>query len=226
MTSPAFVSVIDVRNLLQLEAAGTSLFTDDLITSNIRAASEYLEQATDRYFGERTGLTLTFTSNGDSVLALPGIRSVGGITRAGSALTANETYWLLPDDQQSGVFTGIQFQAFISRLGRAWWLSVPEWFDRNLDSPYNPANYGGGYGSLPNDIVMTNVTVGYANADLPEMLRVATKYLAGAMTVYGPSVLTGTMSTPEGNSLATTAWDFAQTFISQWRIGDVQAVSL
>ena len=59
MTSPAFVNVLDVRNLVDLEDASSSRFPDDLIGSNIYAASEYLEKATNRYFGERTGLTLT-----------------------------------------------------------------------------------------------------------------------------------------------------------------------
>lgn len=223
MTSPAFVQVVDVRNLLKLEPAATSNYSDDTIRSNIYAASEFLEKATGRYFANRTNVTLTLTSNGDFGVSLPGVRSVTSVSRAGTVLTADQTYWLLPDEQQSGVYTGLQFQAYTGR--GPWWKAIPEWFDRNLDSPYNPANYGSGGGSLPNDVVMV-ADVGYLDANIPEMLRLVTKTLAGALTLYGPAVLTGALTTQEGSTLATTAWELVEQFKRDWSLGNLVAVSV
>lgn len=217
MTSPAFCVVSDVRILIDLEPNATSQYSDGTIQSNIYAASEFLEKSCNRYFGARSGITLTLTSNGDAAIPLPGVRTVTSITRDGTTLTANETYYLIPDDQQSGVYTGLQFRAF----GRPSWPST--WFDKGLDLPdYQRLS---GNGSMPNDLVIV-ADVGYLDADIPQLLRLVTKALAGALTLYGPSVLTGTLVTPEGNTLATSAWDLATDFISKWKLGDTMAVSL
>jgi hypothetical protein len=219
-----FVTVQNVRDYTTLNSDSTSRYSDAQITSNIRTASEYLEKATHRYFGNRTGVTLTFTSNGDGIVDLPGFRTITSVTQAGSALTVDETYWLIPDDQQSGVYTALQLRAFTGRS--PWWLSSPDWFDRNLDSPYYPANMGYGYGSLPNDVVVVG-DVGYADNDLPYPLRNATVALAAWYTKRPDAVLSGASQTPDGNALDLSQIpDEVQLFIEKWRIGGHMAVSL
>lgn len=217
MTSPAFCTVADVRTLIDLEADGTSKYGNGTIQSNIYAASEFIEKSCNRYFGNRSGITLTLTTNGEAAISLPGVRAITSVLKDGSALTANETYYLIPDDQQSGVYTGLQFRAYGP-------YGLPStWFDRGYDLPDFQRRVG--LGSLPNDLTVV-ADVGYLDADLPQMLRLVTKALAGALTLYGPSVLTGTLVTPEGNTLATSAWDLFEAFKKDWKLGDLMAVSL
>jgi hypothetical protein len=220
------IAAADVRNYLTLNTDSTSRYSDATIRSNIQAGQEFLRKATNRYFEPASGVTLTLTSNGNSVVDLPGVRSVTSVTQAGSALTADETYWLLPDDQGSGVYTGLQLRAFISRPGAPWWLSVPDWFDRNLDSPYYPANMAGGYGSLPNDLVIV-ADVGYLDANLPASYLLALKFLAAILTLSPHTTVTNTISSADGLPQdIVDAWAFVQRFIEEWRVGTHSAVSV
>lgn len=218
MTSPAFCEVIDVRNLMNFEDQGTSAYPDDLIQSNIYAASEFVEKAANRAFEAHDNVTLTFTTYGNTVVDLPGVRSVSSVTRDSSVLEANTTYWLLPDDQQSGVFTAMTFGPY------AYNYRPPDWFDRGTDLPDFQRGLLPG-GSLPNNLSIV-ANVGYLDADLPEIVRVVTKTLAGALTMYGPAVLTGALVTPDNSNLASTAWDLFQAFLREWKIGNIQAVSV
>jgi len=103
---------------------------------------------------------------------------------------------------------------------------VPQWFDRNLDSPWYPANYGGGRGSMPNDLVLV-CDVGYTDGTLPNELLMATKVLAAWYTKRPDAVLQGSSLTPDGNPIVLE--DFppeVEQFIRDWRIGTHSAVSL
>ena len=222
--SIAFVTVQDVRNYIDLNADATSRYSNDTVQSNIWAASEFLEKATNRYFANRTGITLTLTTNGEAAIPLPGVRSIGTVTKGGAALASGTTFHLIPDDQQSGVYTAMSFRAFSSRGGGPWWLHSSEWFDRNLDSPLYNGFYGG---SLPNDLVLTNVDVGYLDATFPYAARHAAKVLAAFYTKRPDALLSGASFGPDG-----TAFDLSRlplevtAFIAGWRIGDQLAVSL
>ncbi len=224
MTAPAFVTAASVREYLGLNSpsvpavSGESKYTDSTIGSNIRAASWTLERATGRILGARTA-TLKFTTNGAAYVALPGLRSATSVTLQSTTLDADATYYLIPDAQQSGVYTGIQFRAFGSgRGGGPWWLSNPEWFDRNLDSPLYPGNRGGAT-SLPNDLVIPG-DWGYTDADLPEPVRHATKVLAAYYTKRPDAILSGGITTPDGNSFDLSALPVeVQAFVKDWRIG-------
>jgi hypothetical protein len=231
MTAPAFVSVQSVRDYLELNSPGsTSKYSDPTIGSNIRAASGSLERATGRFFADRPGATYTFTTEGRAQFYIPGIRNVTTVNWQGSAVTFSVpplnsgAAWFLPDVQQSGLYTGLQMRVFRSQ-GQNSWLANPQWFDMNLDSPYHPANRGGGVmqHTVPNDLTITG-DWGYADADLPEPLLHATKVLAAFYTMRPASILADVAITPAGGVLTYSQSPAeVRDFIEQWRIGD-QAV--
>src|SRR5687768_9288093 len=216
-----FVTAASVREYLGLNAvSGDSKYSDGTLGSNIRAATNALERATARRFEDVTA-TLKFTTNGAAYLTIPGLRSASSITNQGSVLTADEGYYLIPDQQQTGVYTGIQFRAFGTRgQGGPWWLSNPEWFDRNLDSAWHPANMaGGGSTSLPNDLSITG-SWGYTDALMPEAVRHAVKVLAGWYTKRPDAILSGGITTPDGNTFDLTRFPAeVGAFIKEWSVG-------
>jgi hypothetical protein len=227
VTAPAFVTAAQVREYLELNDPGSSSkYSDATIGSNIRAASYTLERVTHRWFADRTATTLKFTTNGAASVLLPGLRTATTVTMQGAGLTEDSTYWLVPDDAQSGVFTALQVRPFASGRAGAWWLSNPEWFDRNLDSPFYPANRGYGYTSLPNDLVIVG-DWGYEDDDnFPEPIRLATKALAGYYTLHPSALLSGAQSTGEGNIFDLSRLPIeVQSFVAEWRLGQ-QAASV
>lgn len=223
MTSPAFVSAADVRGYLELNSvASTSKYTDGAISSNIRAASEFLQRATSRQFADVTE-TRTFTTQGQTAVTLPGLRTATSVTQQGTALVADSTYWLIPDEQQSGIFTGIQLRGFGSRSYGHGYLSNPEWFDRDLDRLWARGTWN--Y-SLPNDLVIVG-TWGYTAANLPEALLHATKVLAGWYTLRPNSLLANVSVTPEGANIDNSTMPTeVRDFIREWRLSGTQVVSV
>lgn len=218
-----FVSVADVRAYLDLNSPGSSSkYSDATISSNIMSAGWTLERACSRLFGDVTR-TMTFSTDGRAQMAIPGLRTATSVTLQGTALAANSTYWLLPDVQQTGVSTGIQFRAFRGPgYGGEWWLGNPEWFDRNLDSPFYPGNYGQG-GTLPNDLVIVG-DWGYVAGTEPDPILLAAKALASWYTLRPDALLSGMRFTPDGNvfDLAKYPAEVMQ-FIAEWKNGE-QAV--
>jgi hypothetical protein len=210
--NPSFISVQSVRDYLKLELDTTlnpSRYSDGMIGSNIRAASANLEMATRRFFANRPAATYTFTTQGRAAFYIPGIRNPTSVSWQGGPLTiavppSNDgSCWFLPDAQQSGIYTNFQLRVFqnMNSSGPSW-LANPEWFNRSLDSPFNPANRGGGnsFNSLPNDLAITG-DWGYADADLPEPLLHATKVLASFYTLRPASILADVAITPSGGVL-------------------------
>lgn len=230
MATPAFIGSQAVLDYLALNSPGTtSQYSAATIGSNIRAASAFLEKATQRWFNDRPGVTWTGTSNGRPSIFIPGFRSVTSVKIQTAPLVADASYWLLPDAQNSGIYTGLQLRAFVNagRDASRPWLANPNWFDLNLDSPYNPMNYGGGYAysSLPNDVVVIG-DGGYTAANLPEPLLHATKVLASFYTVRPASILADVAITPAGGVVNYSSLPAEVTqFIRDWAIGE-QAVAL
>jgi hypothetical protein len=215
---PAFVSAADVRGYLELNSsASTSKYTDGAISSNIQAASTFLERATGRWFAERLATTYVATSQGATALAIPGLRSATTVTQQSTTLVADESYHLIADTMQTGLYTAIQFRGFGTRSYSHGYLSNPEWFDRNLDREW-ARGWDWRY-SLPNDVEITG-TWGFADADLPYDLRHATKVLAGWYTLRPNSLLANVSVTPEGANIDnSTLPTEVQAFIASWRIG-------
>ena len=148
MTAPTLCTVLQVREYIDLNTvSSSSKYTDSTIGSNIRAAGAWMERRTGRIFGNQSATIKKFTTNGKPSILLPGLRTATTVTLDGTALVADETYWLLPDAQQTGLYTGIQFRAW-STGGAPWYLGVPDWWDRGLDMPGGQSAGG----SLPNDL--------------------------------------------------------------------------
>lgn len=213
------VTATSVREYMELNSPGSSSkYSDATIGSNIRAAQGFLERKTGRVF-EDTTATMKFTTNGAAYLAIPGLRSVSSAPQLqGSDLTADSTYYLIPDAQQTGVHTGIQFRAFgTGNQGGAWWLGNPQWFDRNLDHPHFPANRGYSMTSLPNDLVIAG-SWGWTDAQMPEPVRHAVKVLAAWYTKRPDALLAGGLATPGGDVVDMSQVPVeVQLFVADWR---------
>ena len=208
-----------VRDYMELNSPGsTSKYTDATLGSNIRAAQAMLERWTSRRFEDATA-TLTFSTDGRAFMPIPGLRSATSVTLQGTALVADSTYYLLPDSQQTGVYTGIQFRAFrTTGTNGPWWLANPEWFDRNLDHPHYPANRGGET-SLPNDLSVQG-SWGWTSALMPEPVRHAVKVLAGFLTLRPDALLTGGRFTPGGDVADMSQFPIeVQVFVADWKTG-------
>lgn len=223
------VSVAEVRDYLQLEPnnpTGNSTLSDGQIESNILAAQETLERATRRWFVNRTGVTYTATSMLRAIVPIPGFRTLTSVTWAGSTLVVNQSVWPLPDVQNTGIYTALQFRPFRGDL-QHWYLANPQWWDAALDNPFYPGNYGGGYvwTSMPNDMVIVG-DGGYAAGTEPFAWRLATKQLASFFTKQPAAILAETIITAQGgivnyaNIPATVA-----AFITSWQAGQ-QVVSV
>lgn len=216
----AFTTEQAVRDILDLNAAGSSRYSSATIASNIRASAYFLERATGRIFRDESSLTLKFTTNNQGSVYLPGYRSGGTVSLNGSDLTIDQSYWLTPDAQQTGVYTGITFHPF----GTSDYRSNPEWFDRNLDSPYWQG-LTQSRRSLPNDLVFTNSAWGYTDALLPEPVRDANTRHAAWMTLRSDALLSGARATDAGIFDLSNLPIEVQNFISSWKSGS-QAVGL
>jgi hypothetical protein len=221
------VSVAEVRDYLQLEAnnpTGNSTLSDGQIESNILAAQETLERATRRWFVNRPAVTYTATSMLRAIVPIPGFRTFTTVTWSSSTLVQNQSFWALPDAQNTGIYTAIQFRALRADTDR-WYLADRNWWDKALDNPFYPGNYGGGFAwtSMPNDLVIVG-DGGYATYPFAWLLAV--KQLASFFTKQPASILADTIITAQGgvinyaNLPSTVA-----AFIASWQAGS-QAVSV
>lgn len=222
------ITATTVRNYLGVDT-NTGQYADTTMNANIVAAQDYLEHATRRWFIDRPTTTFTTTTNGRAMVYIPGFRTVSGSTLQGATLVSNASFWALPDPLGTGVYTAIQLRAFISgtRDGGRPWLANPEWFDRNLDSPYFPGNYGGGWSqsSLPNDLVVSG-DGGYLTANLPAGFLQALTVLAAFYTQRPASILADVAITPAGGVLNYSALpNEVREFVRIWSVGE-QAVSV
>lgn len=214
MTS-LWVSEQSVRDMLGIDAA-TGRYGDGNIGSNVRAAQAYIERATSRQFEVQAATTKRFGTNGEPVVAIPDLATATSVTLQGSALEADQTYWLLPDARQSGVSVAIQLRQF---GGRGGYLSNPEWFDRDLDSPAARAYASTG---LPNDLVIVG---DWGWADKPDDLLAGVKALAAWLLKRADAVLAGAVQTPDGAVLDYSQWPpEAQAVIRDYRRGSQAAV--
>lgn len=225
MTQGLVVTAGTVRDYMALNSPGsTSQYSDGTIGSNVRAAQNQLEKATMRWFIDRPATTFTVTTNGRPQVYIPGFRTITTVTIQTAPLIANSSYWALPDAQNSGIYTGMQLRAFTSqsRDPAKPWLSNPNWFDVNADSPWYPPNYGGAYAqsSLPNDLVITG-DGGYASANLPEAFIEAVKIWAAFKTMRPSSLLADVAITPQGGVVTYSSMPPEIVgFITEWRIGE------
>lgn len=222
MTVPAFTTEAAVRAIIDLNASVSSRYSSDTIASNIRSSAWFLERATGRIFRDEPALTLKFTTNNQAAVFLPGLRTAGTVSLNGAGLTVDSSYWLIPDVQQTGVATGIQLRPFTRGNNDNWYLGIPDWFERNLDSPKWNAGYRNG--SLPNDLVIAGAW-GYADANLPEPIRDANTRDAAWLTLRSDALLSNARATEAGIFDLSNRPTEVQQFIASWKTGP-QAVGL
>lgn len=208
MTFP--LDATTVRAYMDLSTDGTSKYSDTTIGSNIRTAVAQLERKTGRKLADVTA-TLTFSTDGATSIVIPGLRTATSVTRQGATLVAGSTYFLQPDAQQTGVFTGIAFRGY-SRPDD--YRSNPEWFDRGLDSPFYQRNYA--RGGLPNDLVITG-SWGYSTQ--PDESLMAVKILTAYLTKLADTNEAGFISTPGGGAFDLNSWPIdVVSFVEDWSI--------
>jgi len=206
-----WISAADVRTYANLDGTA-GRYSNGAIGSNILAAQQLIEQRTGRLFDAGSS-TRKFTTEGRAQLAIPDLRSVQSVTLNGTALTADETYWLVPDPAYPTIYTAIQFRAFGRNRAR-WYLSVPDWWDRGLDmdTAYETT-------SLPNDLVITSTEWGWATP--PWDVLHAVKVTAAWMTKRADGILANAVQGPDG-----TVFDYSQlppevnAVIATYRVGE------
>lgn len=215
MTAPTLCTVLQVREYIDLNTvSSSSKYTDSTIGSNIRAAGAWMERRTGRIFGNQSATIKKFTTNGKPSILLPGLRTATTVLLDTVALTADETYWLLPDAQQTGLYTGIQFRAW-NTGGTPWYLAVADWWDRGLDMPGGQSAGG----SLPNDLVITGDWGYVDDATMPEEVRHTAKVLAAYFTKRPDAILGGALATPDGGAVDLSQFPIeVQAFVAEYRI--------
>lgn len=217
MTMGMWVLPQDVRDYANISGNLPARYTNDMIGSNILAAQRFLQRTTGRQWEAET-TTKTFTTEGRAQISIPDLRSVTSVTLSTAALTVDNTYWLLPSKQDSTIYTGIQVRPFTGGNRGPWYLGVPDWWDRNLDSIYYR---GGQYSSLPNDLVIAG---NWGWSPVPADVQLITKIMAAWYTLRPDAVLANAKVTPEGALLSymdlPTEVGF---FIGDWKVGE-QAV--
>lgn len=194
-----------VRDYLNITAT-TGQYSSTLIGSNINTATGFLQRRTGRQFEwQGSNHTKTFTTNGKAAVTIPDLAVANSVALQEQALTADSTYWLLPDPKTSGIFTGIQFRPF----GRYDYRSNPQWFDRDLDNPR--WSYGS---TLPNDLAITGEW-GYQT--WPADVLMAVTILAAYYTKFPDAIISGGIQTTEGTVVIGFP-DPVQAFIEDWRL--------
>lgn len=213
MTQP--IGVDAVRTYISLDVAATSRYNDATLGSNIRAAASWMERHSHRWLWDRPDETFRASSNGQAYVTIPGLRESSEIVQSEATLTVDETTWLVPDPLNTGLYTGIQLRSFDGGRGRDWYLSVPSWFDRNLDHPYWMQ---GNRGALPNDLSIRG-SWGFEAGSEPEELLHVCKVLSAYFTKRPDAVLAGAISTPDGNVLDLSQFPVeVRAFLDVWTI--------
>jgi hypothetical protein len=179
-----FATAIQLRSYLGT-AKTDGRYSGENLDFMLEAASNQLERATGRLINASASNTIkTFSTHGRAVITIPDLRTAGTVTMAGSSLTADETYHLLPSAQDQAIFTGIQVRPYRGPYTSTnWYLAYPEWFDRNLDSPTFGTDR-----SLPNDLVITGL---WGWPIVPKSWVLATMALAGYYLKHADSLLSG-----------------------------------
>lgn len=212
-----FVDPQVIRDYLQVTGV-TGQWSNSLIGSNVAAASNNLQNWTHRQFepqGSNTAVTKSFSTAGMASVTIPDLRAVTTMSLNGSDLVANETYYLISDRNQSGVFVGIEFPG-----ARRTWSPGLNTFDIN----YNHMRWGR-YDTLPSNLSITGV---WGHFPYPPELLHATTVLAGYYTLRPDALLGGAVNRLEQGVI----FDLSrypievQTFVEQWRIESPMVVAV
>ena len=182
-----FATPAELRDFL--EVTGTSgRKSDTNLGMLLDSASDYLERITGRTITSTgSNTTRTFTTNGRAYVDIGDWRTITSVTLQGATLDLDQSYWPVTARQSSDIIVGLQLRAFGS--GRPYsYLANPQWFDRNLDSPYRPS-------SLPNDLEVTGLG-GWTTT--PPEWKHATIALAAYYYHHADAFFAGGRQTPDG----------------------------
>lgn len=235
------VTPAQVRQYLTLNAdSASSRYSDETIGSNIRAAQSTLEAATGRFLYNHEGITWATTTMLQGQVAIPGFRAFTSVTWGNAVLNVglpgndlNAGCWAIREagpgiPDAGGLLVAIQFRAWRADGGMPWWFADSGWFDKLLDSPFYPGNYGGGFAwtSMPNDLVIVG-DGGYTPGDEPAAVQHAVKVLAAWYTMRPASVLADVAVTSGGQTLPYQELPpEVSQFIAGFKMGQQQAVSV
>lgn len=234
------VTAAQVRAYLELNSPGSSSrYSDAVIEDAISGAQSDLETVCRRFFYDHPGITWATTTMLQAQVALPGFRSFDSVTWGGATISVavpgdgnqSPSAWGLPEQtpgtNDNPLVIAMQFRAWRVDNDMPWYFADRLWWDKNLDNPFYPGNYGGGYAwtSLPNDLVIVG-DGGYAAGTEPRAVFEAVKVLA-AWKVLRPSGLMGGVGiTPGGGAVDySTIPAEVRDFIADWAIGQ-QAASM
>lgn len=228
------VTPAQVRDYLELNSPGTSSrYSDETIGSNIRTAQSDLEATCRRFFYDHPGVTWATTTMLQAQVAIPGFRTITTCTWGGATISVavpgdgnqSPSAWGLWE-QTAGtadnpLVVALQFRAWRVDNDMPWYFADRLWWDKALDNPFYPGNYGGGYAwtSMPNDLVIVG-DGGYAAGTEPEAVKDAVKVYAAWKTVRPSGVMGGFAVTPEAGVI-----DYShlppevRSFVADWRIG-------
>lgn len=228
------VTTSQVRDYLELNSPGSSSrYSDETIGSNIKSAQSDLESACRRFFYDHPGITWATTTMLAAQVALPGFRTITSATWGGALLSVavpgdgndSPSAWGLweqtPGTNDNPLVVALQFRAWRVDNDAPWYYADRLWWDKALDSPFYPGNYGGGYAwtSMPNDLVIVG-DGGYAAGTEPEAVKDIVKVFAAWKTMRPSGLLGGFALTPDGGST-----DYQNLppevadFVADWRIG-------
>jgi hypothetical protein len=185
-----FATAAELRDFMEISGTtGRKSNTNlDLI---LQFSSNWLERRTGRTITATASNTpRTFTTNGNPYTVIPDLRTASSVTLQTAPLTADSTYWLVPSRQAPAIYTGIQVRPWGSGWNNSY-LSNPEWFDRNLDSP-RARNWS----SLPNDLVITGL---WGWTTTPPEWKLATMALSDFVYGHADAIFSSAKATPEGN---------------------------
>jgi hypothetical protein len=139
---------------------------------------------------------------------IPAFRTFDAVTWGGSTLTValpgtvSGGCWALPDNLATGVYTALQFRAFVTADQPNWWYAHSDWWDQLYDSPWFPGNRGGmqALTSMPNDLCIWG-NAGYAPGLEPDRVKFAVKILASYYAMRSASILATVAMTPGGSTM-------------------------
>lgn len=207
---PAFVTPSEVRAYLGTVTDTAGQWSEGNLGSNISVASANLQRWTGRQFeaGSNT-TTRIFSTLGRSVVAIPDARSISAVRLNSSALTADSSYYAIPDRMNTGVYTSLEIPS-----GRADYRAYADWFDRGLDNWYWRNRQG-----TPNDL---EVDALWGPAVLPDEVKHATKVLAAWYSLRSDALLSGVKQTPEGNVFDLSKLPVeVRDFVDSWKLSDM-----
>ena len=138
----------DLKAYLGLTTTADDALIDQLLPIGLGLA----ERDTGRTFATGSNRSTTYSSNGQTVVAIhdrPMVDASRTVTWQGASLTEGTSAWFLPDRRDPNITTSLQLRHFDTSVA-GWYKADPQWWDKNLDRLSWPAGQ-------PNDLVIGGI---------------------------------------------------------------------